>query len=165
MSFKKGETAYRTPQCLHFKPFLKQLLDLSYFPCHRIHHGSPNVTSKRLDTEDEDHRILSEMFEDRGGLIYAKKICKWSLLEGGEEVYPLHGNSFKQGQMGFLMREVDEDVFREMCKFNRLVVRKEKDIISEQPNVFACFHTVVRHTPLTPTAEYPCAYLLQTSHL
>ena len=34
----------------------------------------PNITSKRLNTDDEDYNILSKMFKNQEGLIYAKKI-------------------------------------------------------------------------------------------
>ena len=78
------------PHHLHYQPFLKSLLEMSYIPCYPILHDSPKITSRRLDQEDDDYLLISRMFLSRGGIVYLKKITSWILQENGESLFKRH---------------------------------------------------------------------------
>ena len=65
------------PHHVHYQPFLKALLSMSYVPFYPVLNKSSRITSKRLDEEDDDFILISKMFMNRGGVVYLKKITNW----------------------------------------------------------------------------------------
>ncbi len=65
------------PHHIHYQPFLKALLPMSYIPASPVLSKSIKITSRRLDEEDDDFILISKMFMNRGGVVYLKKIVNW----------------------------------------------------------------------------------------
>jgi hypothetical protein len=59
---------------------LNAILPLSYVPAVQLRRGADLTSGKRLETSDDEHVIISKMFENRGGAIYVKKINRWNIL-------------------------------------------------------------------------------------
>lgn len=53
-----------------------------------------------------------------------------------------------------------------MCRYSKLVGRNARDVVGMQPNVFSCYHAIVRVNPYREgEEEYGCAYLVESAHL
>jgi len=52
-----------------------------------------------------------------------------------------------------------------LCRFNRPVGKNGRDILGMQPNVFSCFHVLVRVNPYDREGCYNAAYLIESSQL
>ena len=79
MKVVKSTSPLNLPHHIHYQPFLKALLPMTYIPAHPILKNAPKITSKRLDQEDDDYLLISKMFLNRGGVVYIKKITNWIL--------------------------------------------------------------------------------------
>jgi hypothetical protein len=132
---------------------------MTYIPACPLRRGADLTSGRRLENQDDEHVLISRMFEGRGGVAYVKKVNRWNVLDGGREVFSKHGEP-PQASVGFLLNEVSETQFREHCKFNRLVRRGPQDIIGLQPNAFTYFHIIVRGVPCDSSEYYQCAYLV-----
>lgn len=67
--------------------------------------------------------------------------------------------------MGFLLNEINEKSFKELCRYGKLIRRSEHDILGLQPNVFSCYHVIVRYGLQKMESEYAAAYLIESGHL
>ncbi len=76
-----------------------------------------------------------------------KKISLWAISEGGENIFGKSAGNIKSA-LGFLLKNIGEEEFRSLCKFNKLISRGEKDIIGLQPDAFSHFHAIVRYSTL-----------------
>lgn len=79
MKFKvvRSNSALAVPHHIHYQPFLKALLPMSYVPARPLFHGTSKVSSRRLEEDDDDHLLISKMFSNRGGVVYIKKVVAW----------------------------------------------------------------------------------------
>jgi len=77
MRVVKSASPLNFPHHIHYQPFLKALLAMSYIPAHPILKGGPRITARRLEQEDDDYLLISRMFLSRGGVVYIKKVSNW----------------------------------------------------------------------------------------
>jgi hypothetical protein len=49
--------------------------------------------------------------------------------------------------MAFVLNELNEKGFKELCKYTKLIARSSRDIVGMQPNVFSCYHIIARINP------------------
>ena len=163
MKVVKSASPLSVPHHIHYQPFLKALLPMSYIPAYPILKKAPKITSRRLQQDDDDYLLISKMFESRGGVVYIKKLTNWLLEENEEEVFGRYGAKY-QPHMGFLLNQMGEKQFRQLCKYSKPIGQNMRDIIGMQPNVFSCFHVLVRVNPYCKDTFYHAAYLIESSH-
>jgi hypothetical protein len=55
---------------------------MSYVPSSTLLAGGDFTSGRRLDNQDDEHILIAQMFKERGGVSYVKKINRWNVLEG-----------------------------------------------------------------------------------
>lgn len=57
---------------------------MSYVPSRPLFRDSNKVSSNRLEEDDDEYLLISNMFSSRGGVAYIKKVMAWKLRENEE---------------------------------------------------------------------------------
>jgi hypothetical protein len=56
---------------------------MSYIPASSLPLAADLTSGRRLDAQDDEFVLISRMFQNRGGVIYVKKVNRWNIIEDG----------------------------------------------------------------------------------
>jgi hypothetical protein len=80
---------------------------MSYVPAVPILAGASDISGKRLEPDDDEFLLIERMFQNKGGIIYLKKINLWSTHEAGESIFSKSTATLKSS-LGFLLKNIGE---------------------------------------------------------